>query len=62
MNELFDYCVYLLEVWAAALGMTYKEINIWIFVILEPIVFVGMVGWIWWLKIRMKRLKVYENE
>ena len=46
MNELFDSCVDLLLDWAAALGMTYEEINIWIFVILEPLVFVLMVVWI----------------
>ena len=46
MNELFDFCVDLLRDWAAALGMTYEEINIWIFVILEPLIFVLMVVWI----------------
>ena len=46
MNEAFDFCVELLQNWAAALGMTYEEINIWIFVIIEPIVFVLMAVWI----------------
>lgn len=46
MDELFQDCVDLLNVWANALGMTYEEINIWIFVILEPIVFVAMCVWI----------------
>ena len=37
INELFDACVKLL-VWLAGLtGTTYEEINIIIFVILEPI-------------------------
>ena len=42
MNELLILVDLLLD-WAAALGMTYEEINIWIFVILEPLVFVLMV-------------------
>ncbi len=46
MDSLFDYCVHLLEVCAKALGMTYEEVNIWIFVIIEPIVFILMCFWI----------------
>ena len=44
MNETFKWCVKLLEIWAAKLHMTYEEINIWIFVIIEPIIFLFMVG------------------
>ncbi|WP_306639953.1 hypothetical protein [Sanyastnella coralliicola] len=57
MNVAFDYCVELLEHWAVLTGTTYKEINIWIFVIIEPIVFVVMSLWIWWLLRRVKSLK-----
>ena len=42
MNSLFDYCVHLLQVWGKFCHMTYEEINIWIFVIIEPIVFIIM--------------------
>lgn len=42
MNDLFYWCVRLLIDWANALGMTYEEINIWIFVIIEPIIFLAM--------------------
>jgi hypothetical protein len=45
MNKTFKWCVELLEKWAARLNMTYEEINIWIFVIIEPIIFQLMV-WI----------------
>lgn len=38
----FDYCVQLLIDWAAFLGMSYEEINILIFIILEPIAFIGL--------------------
>lgn len=38
-NSLFRFCVHLLQVWAKMTNMTYEEINIWIFVIIEPILF-----------------------
>lgn len=42
MNEVFDWCVRLLVQWADILGITYKEINVWIFVIIWPVVTMGM--------------------
>jgi hypothetical protein len=41
---LFDLCVDLLIDWAKMLGMSYKEINIYIFCIIEPIIFLVMLG------------------
>ena len=42
MNEVFDICVVIL-IWIADLfGVTYKEANIWIFVIIEPILFIAI--------------------
>ena len=38
-NQLFKWCVETLEFYAARWGMTYEELNIWIFVIIEPIIF-----------------------
>ena len=40
MNEVFDQSVRLLQLVSKLLGMTYQELNIWIFLIIEPIVFV----------------------
>ena len=45
MNKAFKWCVKVLEDLAAWLGITYEEINIWIFVIIEPIVFLVLI-WI----------------
>jgi hypothetical protein len=42
MHELFDICVDILYWIADVFGITYKEANIWIFVIIEPIAFVLM--------------------
>jgi hypothetical protein len=37
MDQIFDWCVRVLVYWAAILGITYKEINVWVFVIIWPI-------------------------
>jgi hypothetical protein len=58
-NDLFYYCVHLLQVWAKITNMTYEEINIWIFVIIEPIVFFIMllVMMVQFVKIQKLKLK-----
>ena len=56
-NDLFHQCAEFLRITAPKFGMTYKEINIWIFVIIEPIIFILMVLWIIRLKIRIKKLQ-----
>lgn len=38
MNDIFYWCVEALEFWAAQIGMTYEEINVWLFVIIMPII------------------------
>ena len=43
MNEVFDQCVRFLQLVSKLLGMTYQELNVWIFLILEAIVFVILV-------------------
>jgi hypothetical protein len=37
MDRIFDWCVDVLLYGAAVFGMTYKEINVWVFVIIWPI-------------------------
>lgn len=38
MNETFQACVDLLVIMAECIGMTYEEINIWIFLIGYPLI------------------------
>jgi hypothetical protein len=57
MNKVFDACVNLL-VWLANLsGTTYEEINVIIFVVLEPIVFLLLIGYIVFLRKQVSKLK-----
>jgi hypothetical protein len=58
MNEVFDICLAIL-IWIADLfKITYKEANIWIFVIIEPILFILMLYFI--IKQRRK-IKLFKN-
>lgn len=38
IDLIFDFCVELLIVMGNAIGMTYNEINVWLFVVLYPAV------------------------
>ena len=57
MNKAFYWCVDLLKVLAAKLNMTYEEVNIWIFVIIEPFVFFIMLGIIYKQQVKIRALK-----
>jgi len=37
MDAVFDWCVAVLVYYAGIFGITYKEINVWVFVIIWPI-------------------------
>ena len=55
MDQIFDWCVNVLVYWAGILGITYKEINVWVFVILWPILTIVLI-WI----IAMQRRKILQ--
>lgn len=38
IDLIFDFCVELLIAMGNVLGMTYNEVNVWLFVVLYPIV------------------------
>ena len=44
MDQIFDWCVNVLVYWAGIVGITYKEINVWVFVIIWPILTVILIG------------------
>jgi len=54
-NNLFNDCVELLVWLAAKFNLTYKEINVWIFIIIEPIVFFAMLFYILHLNSKLYR-------
>jgi len=44
MDQIFDWCVNILVYWAGMFGITYKEINVWVFVIIWPILTIILMG------------------
>jgi len=56
MDSIFDWCVDVLVYWAGILGMTYKEINVWVFVIIWPIVTIILVVIIFLQQRRLRQL------
>jgi hypothetical protein len=46
MDQIFDWCVNVLIYWAGMLGITYKEINVWVFVIIWPLLTAILIGMI----------------
>ncbi len=42
MNKVFNWCVKFLEYWAPQVGMTYEELNVWLFVIIMPAMLIGL--------------------
>lgn len=57
MNVIFDLCVAILVTLAERFGMTYQEVNVWIFVILWPVLTLFLVGWILRQHFLIKRLR-----
>ena len=43
MDVIFDWCVAVLVYFADVFGITYKEINVWVFVIIWPIVTLALI-------------------
>jgi hypothetical protein len=62
MHELFDICVDVLYWIANLFDITYKEANIWLFVIIEPILFVIMLVIIIWQRGRIYELQNRSKE
>ena len=56
MNELFDQCVNILYLIEEICNISYKEANVWIFVIIEPILFLAMLYIIIKQRIKIKNL------
>ena len=44
MDQIFDWCVNVLVYWAGLFGITYKEINVWVFVIIWPVLTIILMG------------------
>lgn len=57
VDIVFNWCVRLLYDWATFFGITYEEINIWIFIVVWPVITLAMAAWIILLLRQNQRLK-----
>ena len=56
IDAIFDGCVHLLVFMAGQLGMSYKAINVWIFVILWPLLTLALIGAVLVQQAKIRRL------
>jgi hypothetical protein len=56
MDTIFDWCVQVLVYYAGVFGITYKEINVWVFVIIWPILTLVLIASNILQQIRIRRL------
>jgi hypothetical protein len=56
MDRIFDWCVSILVYWAGIFGITYKEINVWVFVVIWPILTIVLAAVIIWQQKRIQQL------
>ena len=57
MGELFDICVAILYWISDITGLTYKEANIWIFVIIHPLLTIFLFYYVLRLRKQIKKLR-----
>jgi len=57
MDAIFDWCVEVLVYFAGMFGITYKEINVWVFVFIWPILTLAMSALMVWQQVRIRRLE-----
>ncbi len=58
MDAIFDWCVKILVYFAGVFGITYKEINVWVFVIIWPILTLALVVF---LIVQQRRIRHLQN-
>ena len=56
IDAIFDGCVLLLLFLADLLGMTYEAINVWIFVVIWPVLTLALIAVVVWQRLRIKKI------
>ena len=59
IDAVFRYCVILLVNIAKVLGISYEALNIWVFIIIQPLIILGLFLWILRLRKKIKDLQTY---
>ena len=62
IDAIFRYCVVLLVNIAKLLGISYEALNIWVFIIIQPLIILLLFLWILRLRRKVKNLQTYQAE
>ena len=54
INAYFSWCVHLLQDMSAWMGISYQELNVWVFVVIHPLITLLLSYWIIRLRRRLK--------
>ena len=57
IDAIFRYCVVLLVNVAKALGISYEALNIWVFIIIQPMIIVFLLVWVLRLRGKVKKVR-----
>jgi hypothetical protein len=57
IDAIFDLCVLLLLFLADLFGMTYKAINVWIFVVVWPVLTLALIAVVVWQRLKIRSLQ-----
>ena len=55
IDAIFRYCVVLLVNMAKVLGISYEALNIWVFIIVQPLIILFLFIWVLRLRSKLKR-------
>ena len=56
VDAIFRYCVVLLVDIARVLGISYEALNIWVFIIIQPLIIILLFIWVLRLRRKVKNL------
>jgi hypothetical protein len=56
IDVIFDGCVLLLVFLADLSGITYEAVNVWIFVIIWPVLTLALIAAVVWQRLRIRQL------
>ena len=57
IDAIFRYCVVLLVDIAKVLGISYEKLNIWVFIIIQPLIILILFIWVLRLRRKVKNLR-----
>ena len=54
INAYFSWCVHLLQDMSTWMGISYQELNVWVFVVIHPLITLLLAYWIIRLRLQLK--------